>query len=39
MPFKWTLYWQSGKDEIELQSIQPNVTIDPSRFARPGPEK
>jgi outer membrane lipoprotein-sorting protein len=39
MPFKWTLYWQSGKNEVELDSIQPNVSIDPARFSRPAPGK
>ena len=39
LPFKWTLYWQSGKNEVELDSIQANVAVDASRFARPAPAK
>jgi hypothetical protein len=39
MPFKWTLYWQSGKNEVELDSIQINAAVDASRFARPAPGK
>jgi hypothetical protein len=27
--------WQSGKVEVELTDVQPNVAIDASRFARP----
>lgn len=35
MPFKWTLMWQSGKAEVELTDVQPNVPVDATRFARP----
>ena len=35
MPFKWTLLWQSGKNEVELDEIQANVAIPASRFAKP----
>jgi hypothetical protein len=39
MPFKWTLYWQSGKNEVELDTIQANVAVEASRFAKPAPAK
>jgi outer membrane lipoprotein-sorting protein len=35
MPFKWTDTWLDGRDVIELSEVQPNVTIDAARFARP----
>lgn len=35
MPFKWTLMWQSGKVEVELTNVQPNVAIAAARFTRP----
>jgi photosynthetic reaction center cytochrome c subunit len=35
MPFKWLFMWQSGKVEVELTDVQPNVPIDAARFARP----
>jgi hypothetical protein len=35
MPFKRTLLWQSGKSEVEIERIQPNVAVDDTRFARP----
>jgi outer membrane lipoprotein-sorting protein len=35
MPFKWILMWQSGKVEVELSDVQPNVAIEDARFARP----
>jgi hypothetical protein len=35
MPFKRTLLWQSGKSEVEIERIQPNVAVDNTRFARP----
>ena len=35
MPFKWTLLWQSGKNEVELDKIQANVAIPGSPFAKP----
>jgi hypothetical protein len=35
MPFKWTVSWLNGRSIFELASVQPNVAIDPSRFARP----
>jgi outer membrane lipoprotein-sorting protein len=37
MPFKWTVIWLDGRSTYELTSVQPNVGIDSSRFARPAP--
>lgn len=35
MPFRWTVTWTDGKSTTEVTEIQPNVTIDASRFAKP----
>jgi outer membrane lipoprotein-sorting protein len=35
MPFKWTVTWLDGRSTYELTSVEPNVAIDASRFARP----
>ena len=37
MPFKWTFGWLDGRENVELASIQTNVPIDPSKFAKPAP--
>ena len=37
LPFKYTMSGINGKDEFELESIQPNVTIPMARFNRPAP--
>jgi hypothetical protein len=37
MPFKWTVTWLDGRDNIELTEVLPNVPVDASRFARPAP--
>lgn len=37
MPFKWIVSWLNGRSIFELASVQPNVQIDPARFARPAP--
>jgi len=39
MPFKWTTTWTDGRSITELISIQPNVAIEASRFAKPEPPK
>jgi hypothetical protein len=39
VPFKWTLSWLNGRSTFELESVQPNVTIDNARFARPAPPR
>ena len=37
LPFRWTVSWLSGVDTFELMEIQPNVSIDAARFAKPAP--
>jgi photosynthetic reaction center cytochrome c subunit len=37
VPFRWTVTWTDGRSTTELTSIQPNVTIDATKFARPAP--
>jgi outer membrane lipoprotein-sorting protein len=37
MPFRWTDTWLDGRDTIELTEVQPNVSIDAARFAKPAP--
>jgi photosynthetic reaction center cytochrome c subunit len=37
MPFRWTTTWTDGQATTELSEVQPNVTIDAARFARPAP--
>jgi outer membrane lipoprotein-sorting protein len=39
LPFKWTMSWLDGRSNFELSGVQPNVAVDASRFARPGPPK
>ncbi len=39
MPFKWTVTWLDGRSTYELMSVQPNVAIDTSRFAKPAPSR
>ena len=35
MPFKWTVSWLDGRSKFELARVQPNVAIDPAKFAKP----
>jgi photosynthetic reaction center cytochrome c subunit len=35
MPFRWTVTWLDGKENVELSEMQVNVPIDPARFAKP----
>ena len=35
MPFRWTMTWLDGRESVELTEIQPNVTVDASKFAKP----
>jgi outer membrane lipoprotein-sorting protein len=35
VPFQWRLTWVDGQSTYILDSVQPNVTIDPARFAKP----
>jgi outer membrane lipoprotein-sorting protein len=37
VPFHWTVTWTDGQSTTELTSVQPNVTIDAAKFARPVP--
>lgn len=39
MPFRWVVTWTDGKSTTEVSEMQPNVAIDPSRFARPPASK
>src|SRR5436309_9649024 len=35
MPFQWRLTWTDGQSMYILDDVQPNVTIDPAKFAKP----
>ena len=35
MPFQWRLTWTDGQSMFTLDEVQPNVAIDPAKFARP----
>ena len=35
MPFRWTVTWLDGRSTTELTDVQPNVTIDAAKFAKP----
>jgi photosynthetic reaction center cytochrome c subunit len=35
MSFRFTLSWLDGRDEFQLNQIQPNVPIDAAKFGRP----
>jgi photosynthetic reaction center cytochrome c subunit len=35
MPFRFTLSWLDGRDEVQLNRIQLNVPIDAAKFGRP----
>jgi hypothetical protein len=35
MPFRWTMSWLDGKENVELTEVQPNVPIDAAKFAKP----
>lgn len=37
MPFRFVVTWLDGRDTIQLTEIRPNVPIEATRFARPGP--
>jgi photosynthetic reaction center cytochrome c subunit len=39
MPFRWTATWLDGRSTIELSDVRPNVTVAPTRFARPAPPR
>ncbi len=35
LPFRWTMTWVDGRENVELTEVQPNVAIDPAKFAKP----
>jgi hypothetical protein len=35
MPFKWTYSWVSGREDYTLTQVQPNVSVDAAKFAKP----
>lgn len=35
MPFQYTYGWVSGREEYKLTEIQPNVSVDAAKFAKP----
>lgn len=37
LPYKILMTWTDGQNTFTLSEIQPNVTINPTRFARPAP--
>ena len=37
MPFHMVITWTDGQSTIQLTDVQPNVTIDAARFAKPAP--
>ncbi len=39
MPFRWTLTWLDGRENVELSEVQPNAAIDAAKFAKPAPSE
>jgi photosynthetic reaction center cytochrome c subunit len=39
MPFHVVVTWTDGRSTIELSEIQPNVRVDPAKFAMPAPPR
>jgi photosynthetic reaction center cytochrome c subunit len=37
LPFNWVVTWTDGQSKFEMSQVQPNVTIDAARFAKPAP--
>jgi len=37
IPYTWQVTWTNGRGTYNVTSLQPNVTIDAARFARPTP--
>jgi photosynthetic reaction center cytochrome c subunit len=35
IPFRWTMTWLDGRENVELTEVQANVAIDPAKFAKP----
>jgi photosynthetic reaction center cytochrome c subunit len=39
LPFRMTFAWLDGRDGIQLNDVQTNVSIDPTKFGRPATSK
>ncbi len=39
LPFKWIVSWTDGQSTFEMNSVEPNVAIDASKFAKPHLER
>ena len=39
MPFRLVFAWLDGRDSIQLDKVQVNATIDPSKFSKPAAER
>jgi outer membrane lipoprotein-sorting protein len=39
MPYKWTTSWLDGQTVFTVTQMQPNVSIDAAKFAKPAPPK
>lgn len=39
IPFSWQVTWVDGQSNFKLTSVQPNVAIDASKFAKPAPSR
>ena len=37
IPFHWVVTWTGGQSKIELNRVEPNVSIDGARFGKPAP--
>jgi outer membrane lipoprotein-sorting protein len=37
MPFRWVATWTDGQSTTQLSEVQPNVSIEDARFAKPAP--
>lgn len=35
LPFRWTVTWTDGRSVTDLTQVQPNIAIDPAKFAQP----
>jgi hypothetical protein len=39
IPFSWQMTWVDGQYTVNLESVQPNATIEATRFAKPAPAR
>ena len=37
MPFRWTMTWLDGRENVELSEVRFNAPIDAAKFAKPAP--